>query len=134
MRESGRFGINMKRFYREHERRIVETLEHAGADASMLEMHLEKLRWLQHERLVHLIVTVMTAAAELLAVYLALTHPETNPAAALAVLVLAILLGFYFYHYFCLENAVQRWYKLAEHMMDALAGERAGETARGRND
>ena len=34
-------------------------------------------------------------------------------------MLLAVLLGFYFYHYFFLENAVQRWYVLAERMMDA---------------
>lgn len=128
MKESGRFGINMKRFCREHEQRMTAVLECGDTDASVLQMHLEKLHWLQHERLVHLIVLVMTVAAELLAVYLALVHPETDPAAALIVLVLAILLGFYFYHYFFLENTVQRWYRLAEHMMDALAGKNNGES------
>ncbi len=126
MKDSGRFGINMKRFCREHEKRINHALADGAATPALLETHLEKIRWLQHERLVHLIVLVMTVIAELLAVYLALTHPETDPAAACIVLVLAILLGFYFYHYFFLENAVQRWYRLAERMMDESAGNRQG--------
>ena len=67
----------------------------------------------------HLIVTVMTVMAELLAVWLTLTKPELAPYSAAVVLLLAVLLGFYFYHYFFLENAVQRWYVLAERMMDA---------------
>ena len=126
MKDSGRFGINMKRFCREHEGSIEKSLADGAVTTALLETHLEKIRWLQHERLVHLIVLVMTVIAELLAVYLALTHPETDPAAACVVLVLAILLGFYFYHYFFLENAVQRWYRLAEQMMDELAGNRPG--------
>ena len=116
--EPGRYGIHMKRWCREHERAITEALEAGRGDARLLETHLEKIRWLQHERLVHLIVTVMTVMAELLAVWLTLTRPELAPWSAAVVLLLAVLLGFYFYHYFFLENAVQRWYKLAERMME----------------
>ena len=115
---SGRWGINMKRWCREHERSVREALASGRGDAKLLEDHLEKIRWLQHERLVHLIVTVMTVLAELLAVFLTLTMPGLAPWSAAVVLVLAVLLGFYFCHYFILENAVQRWYKLAERMME----------------
>ena len=106
---SDKFGINMKQYCREHEAAL------RGGKVSP-EQHLEKLRWLQHERLVHLIVTVMVVVVELFAVDLAVLHPETNPLAGIVMLVLAILLGFYFYHYFFLENTVQRWYKLADDM------------------
>ena len=118
-RDSGKFGINMKRWCREHERAVNAALEAGAGNAGLLEKHLEKLRWLQHERLVHLIVTVMTVMAELLAVWLTLTRPDLAPWSAAVVVLLAVLLGFYFYHYFFLENAVQRWYVLAERMMDA---------------
>ena len=40
---------------------------------------------------------------------------------------LAVLLGFYFYHYFFLENSVQRWYVLAERMMGSLKGQEGGK-------
>ncbi len=116
---SGTYGIHMKRWCREHEKAVCAALEAGQADLGLLEKHLEKLRWLQHERLVHLIVTLMTVMAELLAVWLTLTKPELAPFSAAAVMLLAVLLGFYFYHYFFLENAVQRWYVLAERMMDA---------------
>ena len=116
---SGKYGIHMKRWCREHEKAVLSVLEAGQADLPLLEKHLEKLRWLQHERLVHLIVTVMTVMAELLAVWLTLTKPDLAPYSAAVVLLLAVLLGFYFYHYFFLENAVQRWYVLAERLMDA---------------
>ena len=35
----------------------------------------------------------------------------------------AVLLGFYFYHYFFLENALQRWYVIADEMRKKLAEE-----------
>jgi hypothetical protein len=118
-KNSGRYGINMKRWCREHESAVSALLAAGGETRQALEDHLEKIRWLQHERLVHLIVTVMTVMAELLAVWLTLTMPELAPFSAAVVLLLAVLLGFYFYHYFFLENAVQRWYKLAERMMES---------------
>ena len=126
-RDPGRYGINMKRWCREHERSVTEALEAGREDMLLLENHLEKLRWLQHERLVHLIVTVMTVMAELLAVWLTLTKPELAPYSAAVVLLLAVLLGFYFYHYFFLENSVQRWYVLAERMMGSLKGQEGGK-------
>ena len=105
-----RFGINMKRYCREHEAMIAA----APASTEALERHMEMLRRLQHERLIHLIVLALTCIAELFAVDLALLHSETVPLSAVAVLGLAILLGFYFYHYFFLENTVQRWYRIAD--------------------
>ena len=57
----------------------------------------------------------MVVVVELFTVDLAVLHPETNPLAGIVMLILTVLLGFYFYHYFFLENTVQRWYKLADH-------------------
>ena len=114
-----RFGINMKRYCRDHEAAVAK----AAPSPKLLADHMEMLRRLQHERLIHLIVLVMTALAELFTVDLALLHPETNPAAGVAMLVLAVLLGFYFYHYFFLENTVQRWYVVADRLKAAVAEE-----------
>lgn len=111
---SDRFGINIKKYCREHEAALRN-------GTVSLEQHFEKLRWLQHERLVHLIVLVMVVIVELFAVDLAVLHPETNPLAGIVMLVLTVLLGFYFYHYFFLENTVQRWYKLADQLHQQTA-------------
>ncbi len=111
---SDRFGINIKKYCREHEAALRK-------GTVSLEQHLEKLRWLQHERLVHLIVLVMVVIVELFTVDLAVLHPETNPLAGIVMLVLTVLLGFYFYHYFFLENTVQHWYKLADQLRQQTA-------------
>lgn len=123
---SDRFGINVKRYCREHEAAL--------RDGNIsLEQHLEKLRWLQHERLVHLIVVVMVVVVELFTVDLAVLHPETNPLAGVVMLVLAVLLGFYFYHYFFLENTVQHWYKLADRLRQQAAPDAKGASAEGKS-
>ena len=112
------FGINMKQWCREHEATVFAALEqeHDPVTPELLAEHREKLAWLQHERLVHLIVTVMVVFGELFVVDLTLLHPELGIYPALFMLGLAVLLGFYFYHYFFLENTVQRWYKITEEL------------------
>ena len=110
------FGINMKQYCREHEVSVMAAVSDGQVTEELLTDHLEKLAWLQHERMVHLIVTVMVVLAELFVVDLVLLHPELGIVPAIIMLGLAVLLGFYFYHYFFLENTVQRWYKLADEM------------------
>jgi hypothetical protein len=118
--KTDRYGINMKQFCASHQQVVEEALAQGTADSTLLACHREKLLWLQHERLIHLIVVVLTSLAELFAVDLTLLHPESNPGAALVMLVLAILLGFYFAHYFFLENTTQHWYRLTEELTAAV--------------
>ena len=113
------FGINMKKWCRAHE----AFLAGKAPSEALLALHRERLRNLQHERLVHLIVTVMVVLAELFVLDLVLLHPELGIVPALVMLALAVLLGFYFYHYFFLENTVQRWYRIEDDLVKALDGE-----------
>ena len=115
---SDRFGINMKQFCREHEAMMTVVLEAGEAAEKLLEEHLQMIAWVQHERLVHLIVTVMVVLCELFTVDLVLLHPELGIVPAVIMLGLAVLLGFYFWHYFFLENTVQRWYRIAEELRE----------------
>lgn len=123
--KSDRFGINMKRFCREHEARVTAAVEAGEVTPELLEEHLRMIAWVQHERLVHLIVTVMVVLCELFAVDLVLLHPELGIVPAVIMLGLAVLLGFYFWHYFFLENTVQRWYRIAEVMRERTSMETA---------
>jgi len=116
MERKANYGINMKRWCREHEAAVTASIEEKRVTAALVEDHLRKIAWLQHERLVHLIVTVMVVFAELFDVYLVLLHPELGIVPAVIMLAFAVLLGFYFYHYFFLENTVQRWYVIADKM------------------
>ena len=116
--KDNRFGINMKRFCREHEARVTAAVEAGEATPELLEEHLRMIAWVQHERLVHLIVTVMVVLCELFTVDLVLLHPELGIVPALIMLGMAVLMGFYFWHYFFLENTVQRWYRIAEELRE----------------
>ena len=72
----------------------------------------EKLEWLQHERLVHFLVTMLTAAGFLFA--LGVWIYTGTAAVSLLALGILVLLFFYILHYFRLENTVQHWYNIAE--------------------
>ncbi len=120
------FGINMKKYCREHEAAVKTALDRREVTEELLVEHRRKISMLQHERLIHLIVTVASVIVELFAVYLVLVHPELGIGAALFMLAFAVLLAFYFNYYFFLENTVQRWYKIEDELRRALAEKQAG--------
>ena len=122
-KKEDQYGINMKQFCAGHQQKIEQALAQGEVTHTLLERHLEQLHWLQHERLVHLIVTVMTVFVELFLLDLALLHPAVSFGAAIAMLCMAVLLGFYFAHYFFLENTTQHWYRLTQQMMEQLQDE-----------
>lgn len=115
--KSDTFGINMKKYCRDHEAMITEAVAENRVTSELTVLHREKIAILQHERLIHLIVTLMVVFVELFVVDLVLLHPEiAGVVGAMVMLGLAVLLAFYFCHYFFLENTVQRWYKLLDEM------------------
>lgn len=117
----GRFGINMKKYCRSHEAAMLDALGRGDeVTEELLKRHLEKLRWIQHERLIHLIVTLMVVITELVTLCVVIFDDGYGLAPAVIMLGLAILLGFYFYHYFFLENTVQRWYLIADEMQSVI--------------
>lgn len=77
--------------------------------AEVYTLFVERLKWLQHERLVHLLVLMMTVTALLFSFGAALYLPE-KASVWILVLILSVLTGAYVLHYFRLENLVQRWY------------------------
>lgn len=124
--ESGKdkYGINMGKWCRSHEEELAALTERAGEDVSalrdVLELHETRLGFLQHERLVHLIVLVMTVFGELFVVGLVLCLPDTFPVSLIVMYGLVILLAFYVKHYFFLENTVQHWYHLDDELRHTI--------------
>lgn len=110
-------GIHMTRYIKEHEDTVRSALAAGLADYScssdLLAEHLEKIRWLQHERLVHLLVTVLFAAI-FLVFYSYLLFLPFNVLFLVLLLITGIILAAYIGHYFRLENSTQRWYRLAD--------------------
>ncbi|MDR3643992.1 MAG: hypothetical protein P4M02_02825 [Clostridia bacterium] len=116
----GRFGINIIKYCREHEAYIKERLTADTDLEGLLSFHDKKIAWLQHERLVHLIVTVLTA---LLFLFLfALTWFIQSLLIFVLLGLVAVLLTAYLIHYFRLENTTQRWYLLSDEIFRRLNG------------
>ena len=73
-----------------------------------LEEHLVQVGFFQHERLIHLIVTVTFALLEMLAIVLSVISDSFFT--LLLPVVILILLIPYIRHYYILENEVQKMY------------------------
>jgi predicted RND superfamily exporter protein len=94
----------VSRFIREHE----ERLKKASFDRDFLSFHLEQTRFLQHERLVHLLVMLFVMAVFL--VFFILYFIYGTYYFLLLFLLCLILAVAYVFHYFKLENTVIKWY------------------------
>ena len=73
-----------------------------------LEEHMVQVGFFQHERLIHLIVTVTFALLEMLAIVLSVIS-DTLFTLLLPVVILILLIP-YIRHYYILENEVQKMY------------------------
>lgn len=111
----------MWEYLKRHEAFVVRSLD-AGMEpeklAELRTFHADQIRFMQHERLVHLLVMLFVILFMLLCFGLAATAPGWAPLAASVLLL--VLSGFYIVHYFRLENGVQRWYHLANRIDAAL--------------
>lgn len=86
---------------------------------------LVQIGFFQHERLIHLIVTVTFAILTFMAVGVTLFVPE--PAMFILILFLLILLIPYIRHYYILENGVQKLYSYYDKLNIALIRHNQGK-------
>ena len=92
-------------------RKRIDALLAQGAERDwnkLLEEHLTQIAFFQHERLIHLIVTVTFAVLTMLSACFLLLTQEI--ALCVLTLLLLVLLIPYIAHYYTLENEVQRMY------------------------
>lgn len=84
----------------------------------VLEEHLTQIAFFQHERLIHLIVTVLFALMTIisLAIYII---AEFVPILGLMVLLLVLLIP-YIGHYYTLENETQKMYAQYDEILDII--------------
>ena len=112
-RKSDRFGINMIKYCEMHEQYVQEHLEKGENLEKLFEYHNLKIKWLQHERLVHFLVTMLTAAVFLFVFGVTIFLKDSIVGVILSVILL-LLLAAYLIHYFRLENTVQHWYRISD--------------------
>ena len=99
---------------------IIDYLEYVEknkdkADKKFIEEHLIKINFFQHERLIHLIVTVTYGLINILAFLFGITSNN----------IITVIIGYmamcflipYIYHYFLLENGVQKMYRQYDEMI-----------------
>ena len=81
-----------------------------GIDEVFLSEMLTRIGFYQHERLIHLIVTMTFAIMTVISFFILMTA-HSVPALLLALLFLGLTVQ-YIYHYYFLENSTQKLYRL----------------------
>ncbi len=96
-------------------------MEAADADtvSTLLREFETKISYFQHERLIHLIVTVLFALMEIASIYVAAV--TLNLVSEILSIMFLILLVPYVLHYYFLENSVQHMYHMRDDIRKALA-------------
>lgn len=106
----------MYQYMKDHEAFINSALKEPSTyDIDWLcDYHLKAISFVQHERLIHLLVTFFFALLFMGSIIASLLLATIFY--FLLDLICIILLGFYIRHYYRLENTVQRWYELYKKM------------------
>jgi hypothetical protein len=104
-------GIGVIKYARTHEEYIRKRLREDCDRDELARYHNMKIQWLQHERLIHLLVTILFAVIFMFLFALLMLFPD-NWIILIPLAIVTVLLGAYIFHYFKLENTVQSWYKL----------------------
>ena len=104
----------MKKYINDYIKVLEGKLKNKITDKDIVELK-DKIQFFSHERLVHLIVTMFFALFSIIFVYFSLTF-KTNIYVILSIIFMVILV-FYIFHYYFLENSVQYLYKLYDQML-----------------
>lgn len=82
----------------------------------ILSEHKDKISFMQHERIVHFLVTMMFAL--ILSVFMTAALILENPMLLVLVAIIIVLLSFYIKHYYFLENTVQEMYRVYDRILE----------------
>lgn len=105
----------LKKYMLRTEGRIRECADKKEIEAIFSE-HRDKIAFMQHERLVHFLVTMMFAVV--LSIFICAFIFCENPAVLLLAVIIIVLLGFYIKHYYFLENTVQKMYVIYDEILN----------------
>ncbi len=84
----------------------------------LLVRHLEQIAFFSHERLIHLLVTLMFAGLTFAVFFFCIS--EINPGLIILLIALMILLVPYIMHYYLLENGVQKMYRQYDELVKQM--------------
>ena len=94
--------------------RLEGCTEQEELDAILSE-HMDKIALMQHERIVHFLVTMMFAV--ILSIFMVGMLLTENIMLTVLVTIIMILLVFYIKHYYFLENTVQKMYRIYDKIL-----------------
>ncbi len=107
----------MKKYFSEYIASVIAALENESTDLHALKDEMiTKIAFMQHERLIHLLVTILFALLMFLCL-IGFFVSENIGILAAAVLMLALLVP-YIAHYYFLENGVQKLYSLYDRVCE----------------
>ena len=90
----------------------------------VIEEHLVQIAFFQHERLIHLIVTVAFALMTIISIVASVLAPADETMGFLILTAsLIILLVPYILHYYILENETQKMYEQYDKLLEIKSGE-----------
>ncbi|MBP3309296.1 MAG: hypothetical protein J6L05_00580 [Ruminococcus sp.] len=104
----------LKKYMKYIEERIGNCTDSAEMKKILAE-HKDKIAFIQHERIVHFLVTMMFAL--ILTIFISALLFTENLMLLLLVTIIIVLLGFYIKHYYFLENTVQKMYVVYDEML-----------------
>ncbi len=110
--------MGMVEKFHTHEAFIKKELKRAHSDAGWRDLsdyHHQQIQNFQHERLIHLLVTLTYALANLITLALTLAFPSIG--IVIMDIILLVMLAFYVWHYFALENGIARLYQLDQEIV-----------------
>lgn len=110
----------MKKYFSEYIAYVISALESSGTDFKSLKSEmLVKIGFMQHERLIHFLVTILFALLMFMSL-IAFFVSESLGMLAAAALMFALLIP-YIAHYYFLENGVQKLYALYDQVCERVS-------------
>ena len=94
----------------------IDNCSDADELAEIMREHKDKIAFMQHERIVHFLVTMLFTF--ILVVFFAVLLFKVNLGVLALVTIVLVLLGFYIKHYYFLENTVQKMYKVYDSIQE----------------
>jgi hypothetical protein len=107
--------MNLKKYMQHHEAVIKEKLLSDENDQNwgvIKKKHEQIIGYMQHERLIHLFVTLAFGLFLLISTVIVTVKPSHQSIALMSLFFLMLIP--YIAHYFFLENTIQRWYTLMD--------------------
>ncbi len=109
----------MRKYFGEYTAAVLAALENGNADLEALKRELlVKIGFMQHERLIHLMVTILFALLLFLCLIAYFVSGIIGMLAAAALML--VLLIPYIAHYYFLENGVQKLYRIYDRICERL--------------